>query len=122
MPEKQRYWDRKNNGLCVRCGLEKQKPGYVTCKRCYIADRIRDYCYRHQSENREIKRERERRRTQKHRETYRCSTCGRALNDHEDNGYLSCVFCRHHLHPDRYDAWKLRKAYATYCQTSANRL
>jgi len=87
-----RYWYRKQNNLCVYCGREALL-GIIYCPDCLIRHELSDRkCYRAHSEERRIQAdsERERRKAEN-----RCIRCGAPLIEGETGYCFNCLIFRH---------------------------
>ena len=85
---KQRYWKRKDAGLCTQCGMEPPKPGRSTCA----------FCAGKRAWNNHMLRER-------YKQEHLCQNCGKPVTD----GHVKCPECREKQSIMEREKWKEKR-------------
>lgn len=99
--KRQKYWDRKSKGLCVKCGKEPSIEHSAMCVDC----NYKDYLWRQNRTKNMTDEQRQKRNTalnewkQRNRDKGLCS-CGKPLNDKR---YKLCLECRLYFKRKRHE-------------------
>ena len=97
MPSSEQRKDRREKGLCTRCGGEREDDRFLMCEDCRRISREskkKDYMMygsRKTKERVEIDKRRRKELIEYRKENNLCIYCG---EENDENGYMSCSKCR----------------------------